>query len=109
MTRLLHDEAIVQGEAAIVSYVSFKAQTQYTGLSRHSQTVKFLIAEQKFLEHLEARDTKKALSVLRNELALLNHDSERLHQLSRYVDNAFYPAKQLNPPWEKLHDVCWSC
>lgn len=53
-----------------------------------SQTVKFLIAEQKFMEHLEARETKKALSVLRNELAPLNRNQERLHQLSRYVNRA---------------------
>lgn len=49
------------------------------------QTVRFKIAEQKFLEHLEAKDTKRALSVLRNELAPLNHNPDRLHQLSRYV------------------------
>lgn len=37
------------------------------------------------MEHLEAREAKKALSVLRNELAPLNHNQERLHQLSRCV------------------------
>lgn len=49
----------------------------------HHQTVRFLIAEQRFLENLEARSTKKALTILRNELAVLNRDPERLHQLSR--------------------------
>lgn len=49
------------------------------------QTVRFLIAEQRFLEYLEARDHKKALSILRNELAPLNQDSDRLQQLSRWA------------------------
>lgn len=45
--------------------------------------VKFLIRQQKFLEALEALETKKALVILRNELAPLNTDSDRLHLLSR--------------------------
>lgn len=65
VARLLQDEMIVEGESL--------------------NTVRFLIAEQKFLEHLESRTTKKALSVLRNELAPLNHNPERLHQLSSYM------------------------
>lgn len=47
--------------------------------------VKFLIRQQKFLEALEALETKKALVILRNELAPLNSDSDRLHLLSRRV------------------------
>ncbi|KPV75622.1 uncharacterized protein RHOBADRAFT_13767 [Rhodotorula graminis WP1] len=47
--------------------------------------VKFAIRQQKFLEALEARETKTALSVLRNELSPLNHDSNRLHFLSSLV------------------------
>ncbi|BGP45859.1 hypothetical protein JCM10450v2_001694 [Rhodotorula kratochvilovae] len=47
--------------------------------------VKFAIRQQKFLEALEARETKAALSVLRNELSPLNHDSNRLHFLSSLV------------------------
>ena len=47
------------------------------------QTVRFAVRQQKFLEALEARETKRALSILRNELAPLNHDSNRLHLLSR--------------------------
>lgn len=65
VTRLLRDEHIIEGDVL--------------------GTVKFLIAEQKFMEHLEARETKKALSVLRNELAPLNHNQERLHQLSSFM------------------------
>lgn len=47
------------------------------------QTIKFVLRQQKFLEALEAKETKKALSILRNELAPLNHNSDRLHLLSR--------------------------
>jgi hypothetical protein len=49
----------------------------------NTQAVKFLIGQQKFLEALEQHETKRALSLLRNELAPLNYDSERLHFLSR--------------------------
>lgn len=48
-------------------------------------TVKFAVRQQKFLEALEGRETKKALSILRNELAPLNHDSNRLHLLSSLI------------------------
>lgn len=47
--------------------------------------VKFAIRQQKFLEALEASEAKKALVILRNELAPLNTDTDRLHILSRYV------------------------
>ena len=47
------------------------------------QSVKFAIAEQEYLELLETSQTKKALAVLRSKLAPLNHDADRLHQLSR--------------------------
>ena len=47
------------------------------------QTVRFAILQQKFLEALEAQNTKSALTILRNELAPLQHDSQRLHMLSR--------------------------
>ncbi|BGP13752.1 hypothetical protein JCM10213v2_001690 [Rhodosporidiobolus nylandii] len=46
---------------------------------------KFAIRQQKFLEAMEAQETKKALSVLRNELSPLNFDSDRLHFLSSLV------------------------
>lgn len=45
--------------------------------------LRFLIRQQKFLELLEQAQTKKALSVLRSELAPLQHSPERLHLLSR--------------------------
>lgn len=59
-----------------------------------SQTVKFSIRQQKFLEALEAKDTKKALSILRHELAPLNHDSDRLHLLSR-CGHFLLPCEQM--------------
>ncbi|MBZ6370409.1 MAG: hypothetical protein LBE44_00410 [Microbacterium hominis] len=47
------------------------------------QPVKFAIRQQKFLEAVEAKETKKALTVLRNELSPLDGDPNRLHFLSR--------------------------
>lgn len=49
------------------------------------QPVKFAIRQQKFLEAIEAKETKKALTVLRNELSPLDGDPNRLHFLSRCV------------------------
>lgn len=47
--------------------------------------VRFLIRQQKYLELLETRHIKKALIVLRNELAPLDFNSERLHSLSSFM------------------------
>jgi hypothetical protein len=43
---------------------------------------KFLIAEQKYLEYLEGGQQKRALAVLRGELANLTTESEVLHSVS---------------------------
>ena len=43
----------------------------------------FRLRQQKYLELLEQRDLTKALVVLRQELAPLQHSTERLHSLSR--------------------------
>jgi WD repeat-containing protein 26 len=45
----------------------------------------FWMRQQKFLEYLDQRDLSKALAVLRQELAPLNHDIHQLHALSRFV------------------------
>ncbi|GAA5894761.1 hypothetical protein JCM6882_006674 [Rhodosporidiobolus microsporus] len=47
--------------------------------------IKFAVRRQKFLEAMEGKETKKALSVLRNELSPLNYDSDQLHFLSSLV------------------------
>lgn len=44
--------------------------------------IRFLISQQKYLEMLEMGVQKKALAVLRNELAPVAKDSEILHALS---------------------------
>ncbi|KNC96976.1 uncharacterized protein SPPG_09504 [Spizellomyces punctatus DAOM BR117] len=49
------------------------------------QTIKFLIREQKYLELLEQQKTKKALAVLRQELAPININLHRLHELSSFI------------------------
>jgi hypothetical protein len=46
---------------------------------------KFLIARQKYLEYLEEGQHKKALSVLRNELAASGCPRDALHNLSGWV------------------------
>lgn len=52
------------------------------GANRHEML--FRMRQQKYLELLEDRDLPSALHVLRNELAPLNQDTQRLHFLSRY-------------------------
>lgn len=53
------------------------------GANRHEML--FRMRQQKYLELLEERDLPSALHVLRNELAPLNQDTQRLHFLSRYL------------------------
>ncbi|XP_050347026.1 WD repeat-containing protein 26 [Nymphalis io] len=44
--------------------------------------MKFVVLEQKYLEHLESGRVLDALHVLRNELTPLQHDTPRVHRLS---------------------------
>lgn len=46
------------------------------------QEMKFVVLEQKYLEHLEAGRALDALHVLRNELTPLQFDTARVHRLS---------------------------
>lgn len=46
---------------------------------------RFLISQQKYLEYLEVGQQKKALSVLRGELARVAKDQDVLHTLSGWV------------------------
>ena len=48
--------------------------------------MKFLILEQKYLECLEDGVILEALKCLRDQLAPLKFNTERLHELSRLVD-----------------------
>ncbi|XP_023934953.1 WD repeat-containing protein 26 [Bicyclus anynana] len=48
----------------------------------HLAEMKFVVLEQKYLEHLEAGRVLDALHVLRNELTPLQHDTPRVHRLS---------------------------
>jgi hypothetical protein len=47
------------------------------------QEMKFLLLEQKYLEYLEDGRVLDALHVLRNELTPLQHNTVRVHELSR--------------------------
>ena len=79
------------GSAWRRSRLSFGSQN---GFARHglplaegadTTMLRFLLRQQKYLELLEERDLNAALSVLRNELTPLKRDIQRLHALSRYV------------------------
>ncbi|KAM0792248.1 hypothetical protein ACM66B_004942 [Microbotryomycetes sp. NB124-2] len=73
---------VLEGDWPLVERVLLELPSQdVTDL----KTIQFLLRQQKFLEVLESRETKKALSVLRNELAPLNHNSDRLHFLSSLI------------------------
>ncbi|KAF8334203.1 WD40 repeat-like protein [Cantharellus anzutake] len=49
------------------------------------KSAKFMIRQQKYLESLEARQTDVALRILRNELAPLRYNLDRLHLLSSFM------------------------
>lgn len=69
-----------EGSSSSSSVMSGKVRA--TGLESPMDRAQFLIAKQKYLEYLEAGHQKKALGVLRNELAASATDSEALHDLS---------------------------
>jgi len=64
---------------------SGKMKDPASGTGSSAEQARFLIAQQKYLEFLELGQQKKALAVLRGELALLTKDSEHLHLVSGYV------------------------
>ena len=47
--------------------------------------MKFLILEQKYLERLDENNVMEALQCLRTEMSTLNHQTERVHELSRFI------------------------
>lgn len=49
--------------------------------------MKFLLLEQKYLEHLEDGHSLDALHCIRNELTPLKHNTERVHELTRFNNN----------------------
>ncbi|WWC87896.1 uncharacterized protein L201_002795 [Kwoniella dendrophila CBS 6074] len=62
-----------------------KATTLGKGTSSLSDQASFLIAQQKYLEYLEIGQQKKALGVLRGELARVAKDQDVLHTLSGFM------------------------
>lgn len=54
-------------------------------MSAYIPEMKFIILEQKYLELLEDGRPLDALNVLRNELTPLQHNIQRVHQLSSYM------------------------
>lgn len=69
-------------ESSSSSIASGKTKASYKGTGSSAEKARFHIARQKYLEYLEAGLQKKALSVLRGELAHLTKDSDILHTMS---------------------------
>lgn len=55
------------------------------------QEMRFLLLEQKYLELLESGQAMEALTCLRSQLTPLQHNMERVHQLSRWFFLTHYP------------------
>lgn len=64
------------------SMISMKSKYIPANQGTPAESIKFLISQQKYLEMLEVGAQKKALAVLRIELAPVAKDSEALHTLS---------------------------
>ncbi|KAF2716541.1 WD40 repeat-like protein [Polychaeton citri CBS 116435] len=62
--------------------------------------LKFLLRQQKYLELLEKRDSRSALSVLRNELTPLKRDTARLHALSALMMCPDSETLRLRAAWD---------
>lgn len=61
--------------------------------------MKFVVLEQKYLEHLEGGRVLDALHVLRNELTPLQHDTPRVHRLSALMMCADAAELQTRARW----------
>lgn len=72
-------------ESSSSSIASGKTKASAKGTGSTAEKARFFIAQQKYLEYLELGQQKKALSVLRGELAHLTKDSDILHSMSGYV------------------------
>lgn len=64
--------------------MSFNVTSSFVTFSYFVQEMKFLILEQKYLEFLEDGRVLDALHVLREELTPLQHNTSRVHEISRY-------------------------
>jgi hypothetical protein len=69
-------------ESSSSSIASGKTKASAKGTGSNAEKARFYIAQQKYLEYLELGQQKKALSVLRGELAQLTRDSDKLHSMS---------------------------
>ncbi|KAN0064822.1 hypothetical protein ACQY0O_001879 [Thecaphora frezii] len=73
--------ATSNGEGPAVSLDCVLREPLVTSLD----SIRFMIQRQRYLELLEAKQTKKALSVLRDRLTPINQDTKELHLLSSLV------------------------
>lgn len=69
-------------ESSSSSIASGKTKASAKGTGGIAEKARFFIAQQKYLEYLELGQQKKALQVLRGELAHLTKDSDILHSMS---------------------------
>lgn len=74
------DPDAAEPESSASSIRSGKARS--TSSSPTADAIRFLISRQKYLEMLEVGQSKKALAVLRSELASVVRDPDVLHTLS---------------------------
>ena len=64
------------------------------------RSIRFMLQKQRYLELLEARQTKKALNVLREKLTPLSHDTSQLHLLSSLVISASPEQLHARAGWD---------
>ncbi|EST05149.2 WD40 repeat [Kalmanozyma brasiliensis GHG001] len=64
------------------------------------RSIRFMLQKQRYLELLEARQTKKALNVLREKLTPLSHDTSQLHLLSSLVISASPEQLHARANWD---------
>ncbi|CDU26433.1 uncharacterized protein SPSC_06627 [Sporisorium scitamineum] len=64
------------------------------------RSIRFMLQKQRYLELLEARQTKKALNVLREKLTPLSHDTQQLHLLSSLVISASPEQLHARAGWD---------
>ncbi|XP_067010012.2 WD repeat-containing protein 26 isoform X3 [Anabrus simplex] len=91
---------VMDGDWAKAEHDLMELKSLLDGSSQSLIEMKFLLLEQKYLEYLEDGRVLDALHVLRTELTPLQHETERVHELSSYMMCVGREELQLRAVWD---------
>lgn len=100
----LHDPSIakVRKDILLGNWISVMNHLNVLCASNEENlnSIQFLIARQKYLEQLEAKNMKEALKTLREELSLVCSDSNQLHKLASLIVCSDSQSLKMRAKWD---------